>query len=156
MELKDVELNQTGVFIAQRGFTLVEIIVVMMILAILGSLAVPRYIDLESNAKDKAIIAAVAELNGRENLVWAKEKSSESGYIDDDETFSLIDINLGADYAWSVLPTVNGGSLQFKGATLVPLRRTPSVVSQPAFWNISTEPPPGDEGGPWRWWKWWR
>ena len=175
MEIKTEELDQPGVAIAQRGFTLVEIIAVMMILGLISALAVPRYIDLETNAKKKAIIAAIAELNGRERIVWANEKSSESGYIDDDRTFSLIDTNLGAGYAWNVLPTASGGSLRFKDTPPTPLRRTSSAVSQPAFWNISTEPPPDDEGdsgdsgnegdfgeesdsdGGWwsRFWRWW-
>ena len=94
-------------------------------------------------------------------MVWANEKSSARGYIDDDTIFSLIDTNLGADYTWSDLPTSSGESLQFKGTAPIGLRLTSSVVSQPAFWNIYTEPPPfepppddeGDSDGGWWWWR---
>ena len=56
------------------------IIAVLIILGILAAVAVPRYIDLEQNAKERAIDAAISELNGRESLVWADVKISQTGY----------------------------------------------------------------------------
>jgi MSHA pilin protein MshA len=47
----------------QDGFTLVEIIAVLIILGILAAVAVPRYIDLENSARHKAIGTALSEIN---------------------------------------------------------------------------------------------
>ena len=95
----------------EKGFTLIEIILVLVILSILASLAVPRMIDVEKNAIQKVIQTIIPELNSREILMWAKTKSSDIGWIDDENLFSLIDYDLGPDYRWKSSAEIDGGKL---------------------------------------------
>ena len=130
---------------SQKGFTLLELVAVMLILGLLAALAIPRYMDVEAAATDRAIDAAVSELNGREAIIWGQVKTTGTSYMKatgNNDVWGLM-LNdptksfpyLGAEYEWSVVPDQSGGSLRFKGGSVFTLSRSPSTIAIPARWR---------------------
>lgn len=125
----------------QEGFTLVEIIAVLILLGILAAVAVPKYIDLTTNAQIRALQAGIAELNGRENMVWANIKLSDTGWTTDAALIldADYDTNLNpagvTDYDWAAGPTGAGGTLRFQQTATVVLTRNASTLTSPGSWH---------------------
>ena len=56
----------------QSGFTLIEIVMVLVLLGILSAVAVPKYFDLQEQAQAKTARATVAEMQARLNGTFAQ------------------------------------------------------------------------------------
>ncbi len=55
-----------------RGYTLIEIVMLLVLLGILAAVAVPKYFDLQEQAQEQAAKAVIAEAQSRMNALFTQ------------------------------------------------------------------------------------
>jgi prepilin-type N-terminal cleavage/methylation domain-containing protein len=120
----------------QKGFTLIELISVMIIMGVVASVSIKKFDVLSNTAGEKALDLGIKELNIRESLAWSNIKISSDGYKNDGDLWALLepDLDLGGKYNWDPGPDISTGGTLYFNSYSISLNRQPSTTTSAGRW----------------------
>ena len=125
----------------QQGFTLIELVVVIIILGILAVTAAPKFINLQSDARKSTVEGVKAALQGANTLIYSKaalagkekaagqdvtiasgvDVTTDYGYLDSDSDSDTVKTNLekALDMQFDALATDTVGTVNDFGVVYI-------------------------------------
>jgi len=108
-----------------KGFTLVELLAIMIIIGIIATAATYKFMNLTSTAESQMVDHVISELNTREKHTWMNAKLDGTGLE------YMIDLEIGNG-------TVEGGGEDYTitiSSTEVGVNRTKPTSTEPGIWS---------------------
>jgi len=121
----------------EKGFTLIELMAILVIIGVMASVAVKKYNNISVSAELRAIEVGISELNSRETLTWANLIINQGNYPGDDAIWALMTTytDIGPSYHWDSGPDKDtGGQISF-GSQTVSLIRQASTKQVAGKWR---------------------
>ncbi len=138
--------NRTNHRGRERGFTLIEIMVVVAIVSILGAIALPSYGGYVMRAKIASATALLKEARQRLENRYADERSYAAadgsclitGFLDSDSQFTLACTTASAGQQYTFTATGSAGMAGFKYA--INEAGVEQTLALPTGWSTATLP----------------
>jgi MSHA pilin protein MshA len=86
----------------QRGFTLIEIVMVIVLLGVLAAIAIPKYVDLKKDAQNATADGIVASISSAAAIGYAKSAIAGTATYPTITTLDATYLNVKNVEAWDI------------------------------------------------------